>query len=89
MPRNCTDIRPERQEENGQISNPRFHKKRSGGFFMRSQAVTSAMRVLERSVVVFSQNDLPLCRINIERVIVLLVDRRASKPGVTGEHKEC
>jgi hypothetical protein len=73
--------------------------------------VTSAMQVLEQSVVVFSQNYLPLCRVNIKRAIVLLVtdkaepldfskesgwqihlpslDRRASKPGITGEHKEC
>jgi hypothetical protein len=50
--------------------------------------VTIAMQV-EAAVVVFFQNDLPLCWRNMKRAIVLLVDRRASKPGVTGEHKEC
>lgn len=35
--------------------------------------MTSAMQVLEQSVVVFYQNDLPLCRVNIEQAIVLLV----------------
>jgi 5-methylcytosine-specific restriction endonuclease McrA len=39
--------------------------------------VTSAMQVLEQSVVVFSQNYLPLCRVNIKRAIVLLVTNKA------------
>jgi len=39
--------------------------------------VTSAMRMLEQSVVVFSQNYLPLCRVNIKRAIVLLVTNKA------------
>jgi 5-methylcytosine-specific restriction endonuclease McrA len=39
--------------------------------------VTSATQVLEQSVVVFSQNYLPLCRINIKRAIVLLVSEKA------------
>ncbi len=44
---------------------------------MRNQAVTSAMSILEQSVVVFSQNYLPLCRVNIKRAIVLLVTNKA------------
>ncbi len=59
------------------ISNPRFSPEKSGGFLMRSQAVTIATQVLEQSVVVFSQNYLPLCRINIKRAIVLLVTNKA------------
>jgi 5-methylcytosine-specific restriction endonuclease McrA len=40
--------------------------------------VTNPFRqVLEQSVVVFSQNYLPLCRINIKRAIVLLVTDKA------------
>ncbi len=39
--------------------------------------MTSAMQVLEQSVVVFSQNYLPLCRVNIKRAIVLLVTDKA------------
>lgn len=39
--------------------------------------MTSVMQVLEQSVVVFSQNYLPLCRINIKRAIVLLVTNKA------------
>ncbi|ARV61596.1 HNH endonuclease [Nostocales cyanobacterium HT-58-2] len=39
--------------------------------------MTSAMQVLEQSVVVFSQNYLPLCRVNIKRAIVLLVTNKA------------
>ncbi|WP_413176178.1 HNH endonuclease [Anabaena azotica] len=35
------------------------------------------MQVLEQSVVVFSQNYLPLCRVNIKRAIVLLVSNKA------------
>ncbi|PAX54143.1 HNH endonuclease [Brunnivagina elsteri] len=34
-------------------------------------------RVLEQSVVVFSQNYLPVCRVNIKRAIVLLVTEKA------------
>ncbi|WP_026082371.1 HNH endonuclease [Mastigocladopsis repens] len=39
--------------------------------------MTSAMQVLDQSVVVFSQNYLPLCRVNIKRAIVLLVTNKA------------
>lgn len=39
--------------------------------------MTSAIQVLEQSVVVFSQNYLPLCRVNIKRAIVLLVTNKA------------
>lgn len=39
--------------------------------------MTSAMQVLKQSVVVFSQNYLPLCRVNIKRAIVLLVTDKA------------
>ena len=41
--------------------------------------MTIAMQVLEQSVVVFSQNYLPLCRINIKRAIVLLVTDKAEQ----------
>ena len=37
----------------------------------------SIMQVLEKSVVVFSQNYLPLCRVNIKRAVVLLVTQKA------------
>jgi 5-methylcytosine-specific restriction endonuclease McrA len=47
--------------------------------------VTSAMQVLERSVVVFSQNYLPLCRVNIKRAIVLLVTNKAEPLGFSAE----
>ncbi|MFW9258193.1 HNH endonuclease [Nostoc sp. CALU 546] len=43
------------------------------------------MQVLEQSVVVFSQNYLPLCRINIKRAIVLLVTNKAQPLGFTTE----
>lgn len=43
--------------------------------------MTSAMQVLEQSVVVFSQNYLALCRINIKRAIVLLVTDKAEPVG--------
>jgi 5-methylcytosine-specific restriction endonuclease McrA len=43
--------------------------------------VTSVMQVLEQSVVVFSQNYLPLCRVNIKRAIVLLVTNKAEPLG--------
>lgn len=39
--------------------------------------MTSAMQVLEQSVVVFSQNYLPLSKVNIKRAIVLLVTEKA------------
>ncbi|MDM9383123.1 HNH endonuclease [Chlorogloeopsis sp. ULAP01] len=39
--------------------------------------MTSATQVLEQSVVVFSHNYLPLCRVNIKRAIVLLVTNKA------------
>ncbi|MBW4562153.1 MAG: HNH endonuclease [Mojavia pulchra JT2-VF2] len=47
--------------------------------------MTSAMQVLERSVVVFSQNYLPLCRVNIKRAIVLLVTNKAEPLGFSAE----
>jgi 5-methylcytosine-specific restriction endonuclease McrA len=37
----------------------------------------TSRQVLEQSVVVFSQNYLPLCRVNIKRAIVLLVTEKA------------
>jgi 5-methylcytosine-specific restriction endonuclease McrA len=43
------------------------------------------MQVLERSVVVFSQNYLPLCRVNIKRAIVLLVTNKAEPLGFSAE----
>ena len=39
--------------------------------------MATAMPVLEQSVVVFSQNYLPLCRVNIKRAIVLLITNKA------------
>ncbi len=39
--------------------------------------MTNAIQVLEQSVVVFSQNYLPLCKVNIKRAIVLLVTEKA------------
>ena len=47
--------------------------------------MTIAIQVLEQSVVVFSQNYLPLCRVNIKRAIVLLVTNRAEPLGLTTE----
>ncbi|MBD2663575.1 HNH endonuclease [Richelia sinica] len=47
--------------------------------------MTSAMQVLEQSVVVFSQNYLPLCRVNIKRAIVLLVTNKAEPLDLTAE----
>ncbi|MDF5733997.1 MAG: HNH endonuclease [Rhizonema sp. PD38] len=47
--------------------------------------MTIAMQVLEQSVVVFSQNYLPLCRVNIKRAIVLLVTNRAEPLDLTIE----
>lgn len=55
------------------IPTPAFNQTKCGGLFMRSQAVTIAMQVLEKPVVVFSQKYLPLCWVNIKRAIVLLV----------------
>ena len=45
----------------------------------------SIMQVLEKSVVVFSQNYLPLCRINIKRAVVLLVTNKAEPLDITTE----
>ncbi len=39
--------------------------------------MTIALQVLEQSVVVFSQNYLPLCRVNVKRAIALLVTGKA------------
>ncbi len=39
--------------------------------------MTSVMRVLEQSVIVFSQSDLPLYQVNIKQAIVLLVTNKA------------
>ena len=47
--------------------------------------MTTVMQVLEQSVVVFSQNYLPLCRVNIKRAIVLLVTNKAEPLGLTAE----
>ncbi len=65
------------------IPNPRLNKEKSGGFLMRSQTVTIGAQVLEQSVVVFSQNYLPLCRVNIKRAIVLLVTNKAEPLDIT------
>ena len=43
----------------------------------------SLMQVLEKSVVVFSQNYLPLCRVNIKRAVVLLVTNKAEPLNIT------
>jgi 5-methylcytosine-specific restriction endonuclease McrA len=43
------------------------------------------MQVLEQSVVVFSQNYLPLCRVNIKRAIVLLIANKAEPLDLTTE----
>jgi len=45
----------------------------------------SIMQVLEKSVVVFSQNYLPLCRVNIKRAVVLLVTEKAEPLDITTE----
>jgi 5-methylcytosine-specific restriction endonuclease McrA len=50
---------------------------------MRSQTVTIATQVLDQSVVVFSQNYLPLCRVNIKRAIVLLITNKAEPLDIT------
>ena len=47
--------------------------------------MTSAIQVLEQSVVVFSQNYLPLCRVNIKRAIVLLVTNKAEPLDISAE----
>lgn len=45
--------------------------------------MTIGAQVLEQSVVVFSQNYLPLCRVNIKRAIVLLVTNKAEPLDIT------
>jgi 5-methylcytosine-specific restriction endonuclease McrA len=52
---------------------------------MRSKAAMSITQVLEKSVVVFSQNYLPLCRVNIKRAVVLLVTQKAEPLDITTE----
>ncbi|BAY44556.1 HNH endonuclease [Scytonema sp. HK-05] len=51
--------------------------------------MTSAMQVLEQSVVVFSQNYLPLCRVNIKRAIVLLVANKAEPLDLDIQSRMC
>ncbi len=46
----------------------------------------SVMQVLEKSVVVFSQNYLPLCRVNIKRAVVLLVTDKAEPLEITTDN---
>ena len=45
----------------------------------------SITQVLEKTVVVFSQNYLPLCRVNIKRAVVLLVTNKAEPLNITTE----
>ncbi|WP_445636771.1 hypothetical protein NSTC745_01728 [Nostoc sp. DSM 114161] len=45
--------------------------------------MTTARQVLEQSVVMFYQNYLPLCQINIKRAIVLLVTKLTLALGFT------
>ncbi|MEO1429391.1 MAG: HNH endonuclease [Cyanobacteria bacterium J06632_19] len=45
----------------------------------------SITQVLEKSVVVFSENYLPLCRVNIKRAVVLLVTQKAEPLDITTE----
>ncbi|MDZ8238360.1 MAG: hypothetical protein RMZ69_14470 [Nostoc sp. ChiQUE01a] len=47
--------------------------------------MTTARQVLEQSVVMFYQNYLPLCRINIKRAIVFLVRKQTTALGLTTE----
>ncbi len=47
--------------------------------------MTIAIKVLEQSVVVFSKNYLPLCRVNIKRAIALLVMGKAEPLDFTSE----
>ncbi|MDJ0735220.1 MAG: HNH endonuclease [Nostocaceae cyanobacterium] len=47
--------------------------------------MTSPVPVLQQSVVVFSQNYLPLCRVNIKRAIILLVTQKAEPLSITTE----
>jgi len=47
--------------------------------------VTTARQVLGQSVVMFYQNYLPLCRINIKRAIVFLVTKQTQVLGFTTE----
>jgi len=49
--------------------------------------VKGVMQVLEKSVVVFSQNYLPLCQINIKRAVVLLVTNKAEPLEITTEDR--
>ncbi|MFN6565337.1 MAG: hypothetical protein RMY28_036820 [Nostoc sp. ChiSLP01] len=50
--------------------------------------MTTARQVLGQSVVMFYQNYLPLCQINIKRAIVLLVTKQTPALGFTTE-SEC
>lgn len=45
--------------------------------------MTIATQALDQSVVVFSQNYLPLCRVNIKRAIVLLITNKAEPLDIT------
>ena len=47
--------------------------------------MTSARQILEQSVVVFSQNYLPLSRVNIKRAVILLVTNKAEPLDLTTE----
>ncbi|MBX9252861.1 hypothetical protein H1Q63_02420 [Desmonostoc muscorum CCALA 125] len=47
--------------------------------------MTTARQVLEQSVVMFYQNYLPLCQINIKRAIELLVTKQTERLGFTTE----
>ncbi len=47
--------------------------------------MTSPVPVLQQSVVVFSQNYLPLCRVNIKRAIILLVTQKAEPISINTE----
>ncbi|MEH2066764.1 hypothetical protein [Nostoc sp. PA-18-2419] len=49
--------------------------------------MTTATQLLEQSVVMFYQNFLPLCEINIKRVLVLLVTKKTQVLGFTTEIK--
>jgi 5-methylcytosine-specific restriction endonuclease McrA len=48
-----------------------------------SMRYAKAMQVLEQSIVIFSQNYLPLCRINIKQAIALLITNKAQLLGFT------
>lgn len=47
--------------------------------------MTIAIPVLEKSIVVFSRNYLPLCRVNIKRAIALLITGKAEPLNFTNE----